>query len=473
MTVVCRLLGQKRQMLTDYLIEGYPTRHLNTQPTFYHSDMRNISTLIAFCFWTFAVNAQILDPKRTVERKATNRANNRIDQSIDKGLDKAEEGIGNLFKKKDKKKKTEGDVENNNIENKDEEKSSAVIPENGQTKNSSTTMPFSAYSKFDFVPGGKVIALEDFTEDAVGDFPAKWNTNGSGEVVTIAGKEGKWLKFSGAGFFYPEFLGALDENCTMEFDLATTEAHQVQSLLYFIDSKAYPNLLTYGSANLVQVQFDPTGKTGIVCTDGALSTKLGNEKEQLIWKTPDRQFVKISVWRQKTRLRVYMNEIKVWDLARAFEASVPYRLIFGAETFYQENRELFISNIRVAKGAPDTRNKLITEGKFTTNGILFDVNSDKIKPESYGILKEIAQVMSENPTLKIRISGHTDGDGEEKSNLVLSQKRSISVKSALTKEFSIQTDRIETDGYGESKPVDNNNTPVGKANNRRVEFTRL
>src|SRR5262245_58283088 len=62
-----------------------------------------------------------------------------------------------------------------------------------------TTPSFQAFSKFDFVPGEKVVAFEDFTQDAIGDFPAKWNTNGSAEIVTLAGKPGRWLKITKAG----------------------------------------------------------------------------------------------------------------------------------------------------------------------------------------------------------------------------------------------------------------------------------
>src|SRR3954454_19999434 len=78
---------------------------------------------------------------------------------------------------------------------------------------------FQVYSKFDFVPGEKIVALEEFTEDAIGDFPAKWNTNASAEIVTISGQTGRWLKLTKAGFFMPEFLTDIPENATVEFDL--------------------------------------------------------------------------------------------------------------------------------------------------------------------------------------------------------------------------------------------------------------
>ena len=82
-------------------------------------------------------------------------------------------------------------------------------------------------------------------------------------------------------------------------------------------------------------------------------------------------------------------------------------------------------------------------------------------------------MLKENATVKVKILGHTDSDGDDKSNLDLSKRRAASVKDFLAKEFSIEGDRMETDGLGESKPVDKNTTPEGKANNRRVEFVRL
>jgi outer membrane protein OmpA-like peptidoglycan-associated protein len=123
-------------------------------------------------------------------------------------------------------------------------------------------------------------------------------------------------------------------------------------------------------------------------------------------------------------------------------------------------------------GAPDTRNKLLTQGKWVTHGILFDVNSDRIKGESYGALKEIAGVLTENADVKIQIVGHTDSDGDDAANMDLSKRRAASVKAALAGEFKIDPGRMETDGKGESQPVDKNDTPAGKANNRRVEFVK-
>ncbi|MGB8316528.1 MAG: OmpA family protein, partial [Ignavibacteriaceae bacterium] len=73
----------------------------------------------------------------------------------------------------------------------------------------------------------------------------------------------------------------------------------------------------------------------------------------------------------------------------------------------------------------------------------------------------------------VRIVGHTDSDGDDKTNLDLSKKRAASVKSSLAYEFGIDESRMETDGKGEAEPVSDNNSPEGKANNRRVEFIKI
>ncbi len=132
-----------------------------------------------------------------------------------------------------------------------------------------------------------------------------------------------------------------------------------------------------------------------------------------------------------------------------------------------------IANLRIATGLPDMRSKLLTEGKLISYGIYFDVNKDIVKPESYGTLKSIADVLIENPGVKIRIIGHTDADGNDAANMDLSKRRATSVKNELAKTFGIDAARIETDGKGETQPVAANDKAANKAMNRRVEFIKL
>ena len=115
------------------------------------------------------------------------------------------------------------------------------------------------------------------------------------------------------------------------------------------------------------------------------------------------------------------------------------RIGFSVESsiYTEEQLGIYVSNLRLAEGTPDMRSKLLTEGLLVTNGILFDVNSDKIKPESAGVLKEIAAILQENPLIKIKIIGHTDSDGDELKNLELSRKRSAAVQAWLATNLGI------------------------------------
>lgn len=81
-----------------------------------------------------------------------------------------------------------------------------------------------SYSKFDFIPGEKVIFFDDFEQDPVGDFPAKWNTNNNAEVVTISGLQGKWFKLPAeGGNYFPELKLTFPENVTIEVDVLLSE----------------------------------------------------------------------------------------------------------------------------------------------------------------------------------------------------------------------------------------------------------
>lgn len=428
---------------------------------------------------------RVNNPGRVVERQAENRANTKIDQAVDKGLDAVETGVINLFRKKNES-KTGSEPEKKGSTTAATQNNETDKPEAVKTDKQS----LKSYSKFDFIAGDKIVALEDFSQDAVGDFPAKWNTNSSGEIVTLDGTEGKWLMLGPEGVFYPEFIEKLPENFTLEFNLASTTEFSFYSgfmRLVFAETtnpaKDFVkwNRFDHEKAKGLEVGLHPQGADASqgmtffnTFTDTPSESLMKNEKSFPAFHAPNHNVVKVSVWRQKTRLRLYVDDYKVWDLPRAFNAQANYNLLaFSNGGYHDPQDKYFISDVRLAAGLPDTRNKLITEGKFSTTGILFDINSAIIKPASYGVLKELSAVLIENPALKVKIIGHTDSDGADGENLSLSKRRSEAVKAALTQEFGIDKLRMETDGKGETDPVAPNSTAEGKANNRRVEFIRL
>jgi outer membrane protein OmpA-like peptidoglycan-associated protein len=117
--------------------------------------------------------------------------------------------------------------------------------------------------------------------------------------------------------------------------------------------------------------------------------------------------------------------------------------------------------------------KQLTEQKrAVTYGIYFDFNKDTIKPESEPVLKQIVQAMTDNPTWKLTVEGNTDNIGGNDYNLDLSKRRAAAVKRTLVDQYHIAPERLLTDGFGASHPVDTNDTLEGRARNRRVELTR-
>lgn len=422
--------------------------------------------LVIFVIGITAANAQI-NLRDKIKNQTNNRANNKADQGIDKSLDKVEEGIGNLFKKDE----NEGDQSQQAVEDNDQTQT-----EQQDQVNPAAAPTLAAYSKFDFVPGEKVIFYEDFSQDAIGDFPALWNTNGSGEVVTTNLFPGNWLKYVMDESIWTDKLLTLPDNYTLEFDVIPIEGSEGGMggwsfrLMKCINEKSWDGGAVPGKAGFafgVEYFGRPYYRAYNNKLDGEFWDQKGNNDDEKNYQKKDQKY-HMSVWVQKTRVRIYQNETKIFDVPRAF----PDQALKMDRIRFEANAAM-VSNIRIAVGAPDMRNKLMTEGKLVTYGIYFDVNKDVVKPESYGTLKEIAAILNEVPDVKVKILGHTDSDGQDASNLDLSKRRANSVKAELAKSFGVNADRLETDGMGETQPVAPNDTPSNKALNRRVEFVKL
>ena len=365
--------------------------------------------------------------------------------------------------------------------------SATAAPGSAAAGSTAAATGLTTYSHFDFVPGDKILVVEDFNADAIGDFPDKWNTNSTGEIQGVQGTEGKWLSVTKRGIFLPEFINSLPDNFTFQLDLLCSDNIGYGSGNFGVSFDVIPDapkqFAQLGHAvnrNEVACWFQPVARGGLSTTRYEVFADdlqtMNNEVQEADWIAGNAQkrLVKLSFWRQRQRLRVYMNEEKVWDIPRAFESGKNYNtVLFRLSDDILQNGHYLIGNIRLAVGAADTRSKLLTEGRFSTTGILFDVNSAAMKGESYGALKDIADVLKENAGLRLNIVGHTDSDGDASGNQALSQKRAAVVKDALVREFGIDAARLQTDGKGASQPVAANTTAAGKAQNRRVEFIKL
>lgn len=392
--------------------------------------------------------------------KVEERIENKAGEAVDKGLDEIENTVTGKSKSTD------------------EEASDEETTTPAQTKK--TTPPAQANAptlmsntKYDFVPGDKILYFEDFAQDAVGDFPALWTTNGGGEVKTVNLASGNWFHMNkeDAVYCYTKSI-AFPQNFIMEFDVIPDGNFSNGYTITFYEDPDNVELTDdlYPGTKGLHISFD----------EGTWYTKgYHNEMDAGGWIDGQSttkpvvygQVNHVIIWVQNRRVRMYHQGAKVLDMPTNIHAGCKFnRFRFSGWSTYSTP---YVSNLKITTATPDMRSKLLTEGKLVTYGIYFDVNKDVVKAESFGTISEIAQTLKENPTVRIKIIGHTDSDGDDAKNLDLSRRRALSVKNTLVNQFGIDASRIQTDGKGETEPLAPNTTSESKAKNRRVEFIKL
>lgn len=433
--------------------------------------MKTFFTILLVCTTTLS-NAQFLDKlgdraARAVERTVERRVESETTKSTDRVLDTIVESPKKEREREKKRRKRRKKKSNGNVIGGDK-------PDSQQQSGNQSQPIYNISSSFDFAPGNTVFFEDSFSRDNTGDFPAKWDTNGSGEIVTVNGQ--KWFRLANKAMFIPMAAQKLPENYTIEFDLLTSgldnrTSSQAMVTLYFSDNEKYDRGKNWSMVELSPCQY--------VSSPGAIE-KVENGKRQFRnevgkdYRNAINGKSRISIAVNKSRVRVWINDHKIVD--------APRLLVDGISNFKIGTRglrdarnvdEILIDNFRIAKSGQDNRSKLITEGRLSTNAIHFNTGSATIKSGSEAILREVAGAMQSVPDMRILIVGHTDADGSAESNLKLSQERAQAVRTVLTDQYGIALSRIQTDGKGESNPVADNSTTYGKEQNRRVEFIKI
>ena len=423
-----------------------------------------ILILLIFCMGFSNLNAQI-NVEKKVKNQTNNKANREVDQTINKGLNSVEDGVKGIFKKKKPTEPAKDNASKSQVKE-------PVVESQDKLKSVSGTPALQSFSKYDFVPGDQVLLYEDFSQDAVGDFPALWTTDVAGEVNTLNIAPGNWfnLKSTEGSYWLMKDID-FPKNFILEMDIVPKkEGARIAADIVIFGENSHSEMDKNG---------DP-GNCGLHVTiekntwetkgykKGTTEKLTGSSTNNLVLPEKVNHVI---LWVQNRRVRIYHQGGKVLDVpTNIYEGSKFSRLCF--KLYRGASSGSYISNIKITTAAPDTRNKLLTEGKLVTYGIYFDVNKDEVKPESYGTLKDIATILNEVPDVKVKIVGHTDSDGQDAANLDLSKRRAASVKAELAKSFEVNADRLETDGMGETQPVAKNDSPVNKALNRRVEFIK-
>jgi outer membrane protein OmpA-like peptidoglycan-associated protein len=161
---------------------------------------------------------------------------------------------------------------------------------------------------------------------------------------------------------------------------------------------------------------------------------------------------------------ISMYVLKTADKKIGFQISSKSRTIGVVE--YQDFKQT-IEKIT----ADDILDEIKNKG-YSTLHINFETGKSRISPNSYDVVNEIVKMMKANTSLKISIEGHTDNTGDEESNMKLSKNRARSVQMSLTDE-NIDASRLKSEGFGQTKPIEDNTTEEGKAKNRRVVIRKI
>ncbi len=306
---------------------------------------------------------------------------------------------------------------------------------------------------YDFVPGDRVIYFEDFSKTPVGDFPQRLQfVSGNMEVAEWRGQ--RWLRAADDANFEIPLSEPLPQRFTLEFDFygpKSANTIEIKDGSDLQDQHHWLRFFWYLGCGLQ----GPTGEVAQAEVPARAKEKIAHCR----------------VMGDGKYMKVYVNDIRVANVPNstfARSSSLPVH-IWASET-----EPTMITNIRIAAGGKKILyDQLMADGKVVTQGILFSSGSDEIRAESTPTLKEIGTMLKDHPDLKISIEGHTDNVGEDAANQDLSKRRAASVKAYLMEKYSIEDSRLQSQGFGETKPVDSNDTPEGRQNNRRVELIKL
>ena len=399
-------------------------------------------------------------------KKAEQAAKRKIEQKVE---EKTEKVVDDAFDGNLGKGKKNNNGNNNNADEVEEAKNNGnTTVQNKQHEPQSLEM---TYAKSDFVAGDEIIFEDLLIGEQLGEFPSMWDLKeGNAEVANVGGENAIHMSKETLIMPYMKEKDYLPEQFTIEFDLYVPcrkqdggkDNCQINNR-YNIDlvntaGKVVFQMHWYNSSN-------NWGKNSRLNWDWLNGGERSNGEAEFMFNLSNFNHIAISF--NKRALKFYINGIRICNIPRC---DAPSRFqIYSYQGEAQDER--FIKNVRIAKGAVPLYDRMMTDGKFITYGITFDVGKSTIKPESMGEINRIVKLMTENPDLKFSVEGHTDNTGNPNSNQTLSEARSQAIVAKLV-ELGIAQDRLTAVGKGQNSPIADNNTDEGRAKNRRVEFVK-
>jgi len=385
--------------------------------------------------------------KDKVKQKTQQRVEQNEDKAIDKGLDKVDPSKTNNSSNKD-------NASNTNADN------SGVVDNNTAGKNQPAVPTLHTYQNYDFVPGDTILFADDFTSDQDGEFPSHWDLDkGQGAVNKVLGIPAMTLTEGNYARISPlmKTKSYLTDPFTIECDYMVNNGGAYGINIFLKgpgDKEGHINYNEHGNVSSAYFQKDFSADYP---DHAAKDDEFYNK-----WHH-------IAIIYKNHQIKCYLDQYRVLVMPNV--DFVPISIQIGG--IGDQEKPIVFTNLRVASGGNmNMIGQKFTESKIVTHGINFDIDKATIKPESMGTLNMIVNILKNNPEVKFEIDGHTDNSGAAQHNLDLSQQRADAVKMQLVN-MGIDASRLTTKGFGDTKPISDNSTMEGKANNRRVEFVKM
>ena len=281
------------------------------------------------------------------------------------------------------------------------------------------------WNKYDFVPGDSIIFEDNQENEQNGEFPSKWDLSEGGSVENAVFGEDNVIYFKDDDTWIVPYIknpdkDYLPEIFTIEFDAWFEKEDYCVYYLELYDTK------NQSGTEFRRIEFMPNLVKIYQIGEGLYP---GAEEEynydESFWRH-------VAISFNKRAMKIYFDEARVMNIPNVAGNLSGITLSAGGfNSAGVKGINRLIKNVRIAKGGVKLYDKLMQDGKIVTSGIRFDVNKATIKPKSMGVINSIYALLNEHPELRISVEGHTDSDGDEAINQILSEKRAQAVVDQL------------------------------------------
>lgn len=323
----------------------------------------------------------------------------------------------------------------------------------------------SVWDDFDFVPGNKALFYTDFSEERLGSFPQRLHfIRGSMDVVERGG--GRMLRATAKSEFVIPIGTALPDRFTLEIDVVAPSTYCCLDGVVLFEGGTVVDQGRYSA----DISWAPHGAwiNGSGMNRANSPVAIPEEEQPSLRGT----VAHVRVVMDGSAFKLFSNGRRLFSMPELeFKRDTAIRVVLHGSS--EPGMAAYLTGIRIAESTgAGLAEALAGTGRWSTLGLLFERTKARLREESAPVLRDVAALLTEQPDLRIRIEAHTDNTGDAATNLTLSQERAEAIRGVLVSRFGIEAERIVAQGLGDTQPVVPNNTPEGRAQNRRVEVVR-